>query len=756
VLCLRARRHRRSRPVALTPTPPSPPSRSLLRAVAIAATLYALTTIAITWPVFRRPGTTVLDTRSLYGEAWTLVQRDVSLTMWILAWDTHALTTRPARLFHANAFHPAPYSLATSEHMLGNLPWFAPVFLLTGNPVLAHQVTLLVSFVLSGLAMAWLVVYWTDDRVAALASGFLFAFAPYRVWQLGNLHVISIQYLPLVLLGIDLALDRRAPRGGPVLLAAALILSTLCSYYVGYAAFALAGVYTASGLVTRGRPALAGVPGVAAGTAVAAALMGALTIPYLLLQRSGFLPDYTQQEASLAFLGILKFGALGMLSWFVLPGRHGIPQYLTVPTMVLAGYALLRWQRLPRGALLAAGVAGAILFLGPILPTPWMVLPLPYRWFMDTVPGFAAMRAPQRFGAVVTVAAVALAGLGLALARRRLAARPRAPALVALVAVLVMLGEVWPRHLGALSVSPQGSVPAAMEWLRTNGQGGAVLALPMDRWDLYRESRYVYDSIFHWSPIVNGYSSYPPKLYITLADEAAKLPQASVLDAILAMVDVRWVLFYLGEVPPDARAGWTAMLDARLPRAATFDDAIVYAVPPRSTSEAPGATGVPDGARPAYDVPRKGSSEGNNMTIGRGRFDAARHQCACRPGRVRRPSRLGSPGRSAPILVRTCPTHTSMRGTTRRTWPGCWRGRLTRSPPRRRACSTRTSITRPPGRSCTARWRSAASPTSLRPSCCRAIRRSRCFSRSSCSSPRLRRRGWRRRSGSCPSSSCNA
>ena len=560
------------------------------RAVAIATLLYVVSAIVVTWPLFRHPASTVLDTHSLYGEAWTLVQRDLNLTMWILAWDTHALATQPTRLFHANTFHPAPYSLATSEHMLGNVPVFAPVFLATGNPILAHQATLLASFVLCGLAMAWLVLYWTDDRIAALASGFLFAFAPYRMWQLGNLHVVSIQYLPLVMLGIDLTLDRRSPRGGPALLAAALVLSTLVSYYVGYAAFALAGVYALVGLVTRGRPTRGAVIGVAAGTAAAAALVGVVTIPYILLQRSQLLPDYGHvQQASLAFLGILKFGVLGMLSWFVLPRRDGIPQYLTVSTILLACYALWRWRRPPRGALLAAGAAGAILFLGPILPTPWGVLPMPYRVLMEVVPGFAAMRAPQRFGAVTAAAAVALSGLGLAVARRRLADRPRAAALLVLVAVCATLGEAWPRGLRALAAPAQGSVPAALAWLRTNGHGGAILALPIDRWDLYRESRYAYDSIFNWAPIVNGYSSYPPTLYIDVSDEGRKLPQDGVLDAVLAKVTVRWVLFYLREVPPDARAAWLAVLDGRLPRAATFDDAIVYAVPPRSTTEPPGS-----------------------------------------------------------------------------------------------------------------------------------------------------------------------
>jgi hypothetical protein len=73
---------------------------------------------------------------------------------------------------------------------------------------------------MAGLAMAAYVHHWTRDRTAALAAGCLFAFAPYRLWQLGNLHVISIHWMPLVLLGIDLALDGR--RAGAALLGLAL------------------------------------------------------------------------------------------------------------------------------------------------------------------------------------------------------------------------------------------------------------------------------------------------------------------------------------------------------------------------------------------------------------------------------------------------------------------------------------------------------------------------------------------------------
>jgi hypothetical protein len=170
--------------------PPTSPARPGWGAALGAAAFYALASVALTWPLFRHPATTVLDTPSLYGDAAVLIQRDINLTMWTLAWDAHALTTAPMRLFHANAFFPAPYTLATTEHMLGNLPWFGPVFLATGNAVLAHQATMLATFVLSGLAMAAFVLFWTGDRAAAVASGFFYA----------------------------------------------------CSYYVGYAAFVAAGV----------------------------------------------------------------------------------------------------------------------------------------------------------------------------------------------------------------------------------------------------------------------------------------------------------------------------------------------------------------------------------------------------------------------------------------------------------------------------------------------------------------------------------
>jgi hypothetical protein len=548
-----------------------------LRDVVVAALVYAVATVAITWPLFRHPGTTVLETRSLYGPAIVPIQRDVNLTMWILAWDVHALGTAPGRLFDANAFWPAPASLARSEHMLGNVPLFGPVWLATGNPVLAHQATLFASFVLSGLAMAAWAFRWTRDRMAALVAGLAFAVAPVRLWQMGNLQVVSTQYLPLVLLAIDALLAREARAGATALLAAALVLSVGCSYYVGYAALVAAAVY--AGVRVVGARAWHAIPPLVVAAALAVAVVLPLSLPYLRLQRAGLLPAYdAPAQTSLALLGMLKHGVAGLSSFFVWPRRDGIPQFLGWTVLALAGVAVLRPDA-PRGALAALLATGVVLSLGPfaLVPGGHGRVPLPYRLLQTIVPGFSAMRAPQRMGVIATLAATALAGLGLARLRAALAARGRQRAATAVaigVAALVLL-EAHVSGLDVRGMRTGDAVPAAYRWLVAHGDGGALLELPLRRADLQRESLYMYYSTFHWLPIANGYSSYPPPSWIALADAAASLPSAEAVDAVLAPGE-RWVLFHRDGVSADEAPRWNAALSARLRRVEDFGDAVLY------------------------------------------------------------------------------------------------------------------------------------------------------------------------------------
>ena len=201
---------------------------------------YLLLTIAATWPL----------TRGLSRDVpWDL--GDPLLVMWILAWDCEQLlrllggdVSRIAGFFDANIFHPAPLTLAYSEHLIAQAVQILPVYGLTGNPILAYNILFLSTWVLSGFGMYLLVRELTGSAVAAFVAGLMFAFAPYRVPQSGHLHVLSSQWMPFVLFGLRRYFNsrRRFPLVGAAL---ALVLQCLSSgYYLLFfspmaAAFAL-------------------------------------------------------------------------------------------------------------------------------------------------------------------------------------------------------------------------------------------------------------------------------------------------------------------------------------------------------------------------------------------------------------------------------------------------------------------------------------------------------------------------------------
>lgn len=189
-------------------------SRRRLATVVLPLLVYTAATVYCTWPLAR------VGARQFLSEDGVM-KGDVLLIVWILRWDLHALGTHPAGLYDANAFHPVPRILTSSEHLLGVLPVFGPVWAATGNPILALNVTTFLSFVLAGCGMHLLVRRWTGSTAAAYAAGLTFACAWWRLLTIPVPHTLYVQYFPLVLLG----LERTAATGRlrPALLTAAAL-----------------------------------------------------------------------------------------------------------------------------------------------------------------------------------------------------------------------------------------------------------------------------------------------------------------------------------------------------------------------------------------------------------------------------------------------------------------------------------------------------------------------------------------------------
>jgi hypothetical protein len=161
-------------------------SRSNLQAIGLAAFAYLLLTIVYTWPLPVRLGDVTHD----YG--------DPLLNTWILWWTTKAVPLT-AHWWNAPIFYPSAGTFAFSEHLLGLAPIAAPLIALTGSPLVGYNVTLLASFVLSGLGAHFLAYTLTRRHDAAFVAGVAFAFAPYRLAQLPHIQVLCAYWTPVCL-----------------------------------------------------------------------------------------------------------------------------------------------------------------------------------------------------------------------------------------------------------------------------------------------------------------------------------------------------------------------------------------------------------------------------------------------------------------------------------------------------------------------------------------------------------------------------
>lgn len=495
---------------------------------------------------------------------------DWHLIAWALAWVSHALATSPLHVFDANAFHPAPWSLAFSEHFLGDQPLFAPIYLATGNAVLAVNLLLLAMFTFSAVGFHALARRFVAVP-AAFVGGMLFSFTPWRHENLLHFHVLGVQYLPLALLFTERWLERARARDA-WLLGAALLLQALSSVYLAFALGLLYGPYLLLA-AWRWRRRLDGrrVRGLAAALAALAVGMAVTSVPYVRLAALGVIPSYGSGEYG-PTLGVVF-------------ARGVVWDYLTTTGVGPVGYALVligllppwRRRRWPVALSVVAVVVGILVACGSRgLPLGGWVLPAPFPWLTRIFPPVAAIRLPARVLIVAHLGLCLAAALGL----QRLLGRLRfgvasAGAAGAAAGLLVSYPALPAPPLHA--VPPCSAVPEPSAWLARHGAGRPLLELPAPAPPPVAARR-MFRSRCHWLPVVGGYTAYPVRV-AEIVDAAARgLPGRPAVQQIVDTIDLGWIVVHLDELPPPERRRWDGPLPAGLEEAARFPDALVLRV----------------------------------------------------------------------------------------------------------------------------------------------------------------------------------
>jgi len=478
-------------------------SRSGWRAIGGVCLLLA---IVHTWPLATAPGTLSRNDNA-----------DAELNEWILAWIAHQLPRQPSRLFQGNFFYPERDTLAYSEPLIVPALMGAPIRWLGGSPVLVFNVVLILGFALTAWAGYALVFEWTGDRAAGLLAGSVFAFNTHTLTRLAHVQGIHAWGLPLTLLAADRLIVHARWRDAVWLATWMAAMAYTSGYLVVFGAIMIAVVVVTRTLDWWTR-AVRVLSLFAFATCLAAVAILPVYIPYRRVARTMGMsrPLEAVTEFSATLTGYLA--TAGRLHFHTWSSRFlGNPVDLFFPGVVVVVLAALAvyWALIRRGGendessaltrrivmLLAIGVMGFVLSLG--LRTPV------YGWVYSVFPPMQGLRAAARFGNLFLLAMAALAGLGLAFARRRLPPRRASVIVVGLVALANL--ESLRAPLGYTRFE---GIPAIYSMLAREPGRIVLVEVPFyPPQAAFEHARYMLNSTEHWRPLLNGYSGYLPLSY---------------------------------------------------------------------------------------------------------------------------------------------------------------------------------------------------------------------------------------------------
>jgi hypothetical protein len=196
-------------------------------------------TLVLTWPIGLELGSAVLDLG------------DPLLNSWIWSWQVYSLShLGEVGFFDTNIFYPHRNTLAYSELLLPQLVIAAPAIWASGNPVLAHNLVLLASFVATAMATYLLALYWTGNRPASFTAGLILAFCPFMFNHLAHVQLILAAGIPLAFLFLHRFLDRGRTVDA-TLFALFFSLQALANTYYAVYLSLFAGLYLAAQVSRR-------------------------------------------------------------------------------------------------------------------------------------------------------------------------------------------------------------------------------------------------------------------------------------------------------------------------------------------------------------------------------------------------------------------------------------------------------------------------------------------------------------------------
>ena len=482
---------------------------------------------------------------------------------WILAWVTHQLTSNPLQLFESNTFYPYPTSLAFSEHLTVEAVMVSPIYLLSGNALLAQNVAVLLALALSGWAMFLLLREMIGHRDAALIGGLLYAFHSYTLQEVPRLQVLSIQWWPLAVLYLYRAFQSGRLRDSALFGLFFLLQGLSCTYYLVYFSMMLLLWIPGIFLWTRRTGSMRLLMQICLALLVAGIVLGVFAVPYLQLFAS-----FGYQRALAEGIDLLDYvrpaDGTPWSRWIDFSIKQGVTQHflgLGSLALMVIGLGAGTARRAPETPVsrsffwlsMLTGLVGIIVSLGPVVHVAGREMgPGAYAVLYEYLPLFRGLRSPARIAILVNFAVAVMGAYGAAALLSR--ARPRTASWLFISLMIFLPLEHFSGGIFGVGVPTGRNVPEVYYWLGEGQATEPVVELPVYALRKHRfYAAYMFYSTYHWRPIVFGRTSFYPPAMEYLAWQLRDFPDRDSL-GLLRWLGVKTIVVH-PQLWPEAERG---------------------------------------------------------------------------------------------------------------------------------------------------------------------------------------------------------
>jgi len=527
----------------------------------LAFTYFTILTCVMTYPVIFRMN-------ELIGGGGG----DGTYYVWLIRWYQKALFELHISPFYTPYLnYPQGWYLVTIDTTPAMVALGLPVNLLFG-PVVGYNFAMLFSFLLAGWGMYLWVRHLTENNLAGLVAGTIFAFIPYHMahYIVGHLNVAGIQWFPLYFWGLYDLLKQDKFFWKPVLMASiSAVLISLTSPYYLYMTVLMSGVFILGFIVFKGYRQLKKWifwKSLLAFGLLTSLLVGLSLLPYFDPNARNGLTSFSVDMASRYSASPTDFVLPSV--WHFLWGTwidntfqpgfsNEATLYIGVLSFILMVLSWVKWRKLQRpqiiGISLTVALAGFILALG--IDLHWLghkvvVLPpflqlvfhrtdlpqinLPAYYLFRYLPFFSKMRVMMRFGVFTLIFASLMAGLGTHLFLGSFSTKSRK--WVALILLVLVFIDFYPGPFN--DMAPIGGSPT-YTWLATQPDTGAVAIFPFSE---ESGQRAVYNTLLYNKPFLGGhFNASHPEQYVRITPVMEGFPSADSVN-LLRQLGVAYVI----------------------------------------------------------------------------------------------------------------------------------------------------------------------------------------------------------------------